>query len=81
MTSGAKHAQFYTLAGKNIRCEKGVTGNKRGRLQQHRCCAYAFRGARCLSGNQTGDLLEWTEQPNGGHVLSSVHPAHAGAVW
>jgi microtubule-associated protein-like 6 len=32
MTAGAKLAQFFTLAGKNIRGEKGVMGKKRGRL-------------------------------------------------
>jgi hypothetical protein len=32
MTAGAKLAQFFTLAGKNIRGEKGVMGAKRGRL-------------------------------------------------
>lgn len=81
MTAGNKMTQFFTLEGKNIRGEKGVMGNKRGRLQQHRCCAYAFKGTKCLTGNQTGDILEWQKQPNGGHVLANVHPAHTGAVW
>lgn len=32
MTSGSKLVQFFTMAGKNIRGERGVMGNKRGRL-------------------------------------------------
>ena len=28
MTAGTRHAEFFTLAGKNIRSEKGVTGKR-----------------------------------------------------
>jgi hypothetical protein len=76
MTADSKLVQFHKIAGKSIVTTKGVLSKLRGRLQQHRCCTFAFNGAMSLSGNQTGDILQWA-----GSKLEKVHKGHTSDVW
>lgn len=76
MTVGTRAAQFFTVAGKNISAKKGILGKHRSRAKQHLCCTYAFGGTVCLTGNETGEILEWK-----GATLKTAHKAHSAAVW
>lgn len=76
MTVGTRAAQFFTVAGKNISAKKGILGKLRSRTKQHLCCTYAFGGTVCLTGNETGEILEWK-----GTTLKKAHKAHSAAVW
>lgn len=80
MTVGPRAAQFFTVAGKNISAKKGVLAphqysKQRSRVKQHLCCTYAFGGTVCLTGNETGEILEWK-----GAALKQAHKAHSAAV-
>ena len=76
MTVDAKLVQFHKIAGKSVVTSKGVLGKLRGKVQEHRCCTYAFNGEMSLTGNQTGEILQWD-----GQKLVKVHKAHNGVVW
>ena len=76
MTVDAKLVQFHKIAGKTIVSTKGAMGKHKGKLQEHRCCCSAFDGAMGLSGNQTGEILQWD-----GNRLIKPHKAHNSAVW
>lgn len=57
--------------------KKGIMNKARGDMKSHLCCTYAFNSSVCLTGNQTGEIIQWD-----GHELIKVHKAHSSAaVW
>ena len=68
-------AQFCKIQGTNILTQTGVMGAVKGRSRAHTSCAYVFKGSLCLTGNETGDVLQWD-----GFRLKKVYKAHNGAV-
>ena len=49
---------------------------QRNKLKSNLCAAYGFNGAVCLTGNETGEILQWS-----GSELAKVHKAHSASVW
>jgi WD40 repeat protein len=73
MTVGTSYTMFYTMNGKNLSVRRG---HAEGELQRDHCCVYAYEGALCLTGNESGSIYQW----DGSAKLLGPHRAHDAPV-